>query len=441
MRRLWEHLDHSPDTPALVDGSGTAISRAELARLAGALHRHPAVREARRVTIVGAQSLRLASVIAATHLAGREFAVVGTSEVPEVWRAHVEALRPEAVVDLTGGSGLPGVPVVSGAELVPAACGLTRTPVEPAPHAYTVHTSGSTGRPKLVQLSRQAFDQYVGQFVERYGLGAWARLAVWAAPTYDAHHCQLFSALASGAVGVVAGLHVRRSGVSVLDWLRTNGVTHFETTPSILRELVAAARHTGLPPDLVHIMCSGERFEPALARAVADLAGPLGERLSLTNEFGPTECVLATWHEITAADLDLPDLPVGTPIAGRQVDVRPAPGTHAAGSAEPGEVVIRSRHLCAGYGLAGSRTETFPVDDDGMITYHTGDLGYVDERGLLRLVGRRDRTIKRRGVKIALDDVERAFDAVPDVVAAAALAEPDGTTVRVWAVSRDPGRT
>lgn len=428
------HLREARDAVALTDGR-SSVTRARLAGLGAAVRGHARLRDAARIAVVGTQSLRLAAVLAACHLAGREFAVVDAGEDPAVLGAHLDALHPDAVVTVPDLDFTCGTPVVDAADLFAAATPSTEDRPLVAPYAYTVRTSGTTGRPKLVQLARPALGQYVAEFTSRYAVGAGSRIAVWAAPTYDAHHSQLFSALAAGAVGVVAEPAVRRSGDSVLDWLTTHRITHFETTPSILRGLVAAARTRGLPPDLIHLMCSGERFDPGLARAAAALGGGL----RLSNEYGPTECVLATWHELTPADLDLPDLPVGTAIPGREVTVCPPPGADAASAADPGEIVIRSPHLCAGYGIDGTLAEAFPVGEDGVRTYRTGDFGYVDERGLLRLTGRRDRTIKRRGVKIDLDDVERAFRAVPSVTDAAARAEDDGAAVWVWAVAR--GRT
>ncbi|MET8850741.1 AMP-binding protein [Amycolatopsis sp. NPDC004625] len=428
------HLREARDAVALTDGR-SSLTRSRLAGLGDAVRGHARLRDAARIAVVGTQSLRLAAVLAACHLAGREFAVVDAGEDPAVLGAHLEALHPDAVVAVSEPDFACGKPVVRAEDLFAAAAPSTEDSRPAAPYAYTVRTSGTTGRPKLVQLSRPALGQYVAEFTAHYAVGAGSRIAVWAAPTYDAHHSQLFSALAAGAVGVVAEPAVRRSGDSVLDWLTTHRITHFETTPSILRGLVAAAATRGLPPDLVHLMCSGERFDPGLARAVAALGGGL----RLSNEYGPTECVLATWHELTPADLDLPDLPVGTAIPGREVNVCPPPGAAAASPGDPGEIVIRSPHLCAGYGLDGALAEAFPVGEDGVRTYRTGDFGYFDERGLLRLTGRRDRTIKRRGVKIDLDDVERAVRSVPAVTDAAARAENDGTAVWVWAVAR--GRT
>ncbi|MET8997125.1 AMP-binding protein [Amycolatopsis sp. NPDC004169] len=428
------HLRQAREAVALTDGR-SSLTRARLAELGDGVRGHPRLRAATRIVVVGTQSLRLAAVLVACHLAGREFAVVDAGEDPAVLGAHLDALHPDAIVAVSDLDFARREPVVRAEDLFCAPKSSVEDGQPVARYAYTVRTSGTTARPKLVQLARSALGQYVAEFTAHYAVGPDSRIAVWAAPTYDAHHSQLFSALAAGAVGVVAEPEVRRGGDSVLDWLTAHRITHFETTPSILRLLVAAAATRGLPPDLVHLMCSGERFDPGLARAVVALGG----KLRLSNEYGPTECVLATWHEVTPADLDLPDLPVGRAIAGREVTVCPPPGATTASAADPGEIIIRSPHLCAGYGLGGALAEAFPAGEDGVRTYRTGDFGYVDDRGLLRLTGRRDRTIKRRGVKIDLDDVERAFRAVPYVTDAAVRAENGGAAVWVWAVAA--GRT
>ena len=55
----------------------------------------------------------------------------------------------------------------------------------------------------------------------------------------------------------------------------------------------------------------------------------------------------------------------------------------------------------------------------GARMYRTGDRGYWLRDGNLRLVGRRDRQIKRRGVRLGLDGVERRLESLPLIAAAA----------------------
>ena len=116
---------------------------------------------------------------------------------------------------------------------------------------------------------------------------------------------------------------------------------------------------------------------------------------------------LLTWHQVTAEDADSGDIPVGDAIAGRTLSIEPLDDQSGSSAQHPGEIVVESPYLCRGYGSeeVGSLV-AFPAPH-GVPLFRTGDLGYLDHRGRLRLSGRRDRTVKRRGVRINLDQVER----------------------------------
>jgi len=64
----------------------------------------------------------------------------------------------------------------------------------------------------------------------------------------------------------------------------------------------------------------------------------------------------------------------------------------------------------------------------------TGDIGSVDERGEVRLVGRNDRQVKMAGVRIELDGIEDVIDRVPGVEQVGAIAITQQDTPRIVAV-------
>ena len=63
------------------------------------------------------------------------------------------------------------------------------------------------------------------------------------------------------------------------------------------------------------------------------------------------------------------------------------------------------------------------LDDDGWLT--TGDLGALDERGYLTLVGRKNEMYIRGGYNVYPAEVERVLTAHPDVHAIAIVGVPD----------------
>ena len=92
-----------------------------------------------------------------------------------------------------------------------------------------------------------------------------------------------------------------------------------------------------------------------------------------------------------------------------------------------GEIVIRNvnvRHpegLLVGYWTNGRLTRAY--DKNG--TYHTGDYGWIDEYGYVRLIGRNDDMIKCSGYRIGPYEIESVLIKHPAVAECAITGEPD----------------
>ena len=86
-----------------------------------------------------------------------------------------------------------------------------------------------------------------------------------------------------------------------------------------------------------------------------------------------------------------------------------------------GELLIRGQSVCAGYWNKPDATES--TFRDGWL--HTGDIGRVDEQGLVHVMDRLKDMINRGGENVYSIEVENALAAAPGVGEAAALAVPD----------------
>ena len=103
---------------------------------------------------------------------------------------------------------------------------------------------------------------------------------------------------------------------------------------------------------------------------------------------------------------------------------------------EEGEIVISGKTIMSGY--VNDPEGTAAVLVDGKI--HGSDLGYVDEDGMIRLVGRRGDVINVGGFKVNPTDVENAASSHPSVKECICVAGSHpiiGTVLKLIVVLRD----
>ncbi|MEZ4236686.1 MAG: LLM class flavin-dependent oxidoreductase [Myxococcota bacterium] len=205
-----------------------------------------------------------------------------------------------------------------------------------------------------------------------------------------------------------------------------HGVTHFQCTPALARAL-------GPDPDFgpVHTLLVGGEALPH------DLGTALAARVPrLLDVYGPTEATIwATAAEIRA---DAQRITLGTPLAHATVRIldaerRPVP------IGVTGELFLGGEAVARGYHQRPAlQAERFVDDAVHGRLFRTGDLGRWLADGTIEFLGRNDRQVKLRGVRIELGEVEahlRRHPAVRDAVAEIRGAEPDRRLV-AWVVGR-----
>ncbi|MER6949841.1 AMP-binding protein [Nonomuraea sp. NPDC000554] len=438
VRRVAER---TPDAPALSYG-GTRVSYAELrahaALIAAALTGgHGAVPGRPVVVRMSTGPRQIAAVLGALD-AGAHLVCLGADEMGERGRTMLADIRPARLV-IDGSAGpdalaqwfadeLDGQVVDVTAPPAPAAS----SPVQSAPQdrAYVAYTSGSTGHPKGIPQSHATLAQFVTWFGGEFRIGPGARVAQWAAPGYDASLCEAFAALVAGATLCPVPDRIRANPEKIVDWLAAERITHFQTVPTFAREILRViSGRAGAPEHLDHLLLAGEALP-------GELAGGLRAALPsvrLINLYGPTELILATWHEVAGeAHGEVHGVtPVGRSIPGRQVLVlddqdRPCP------AGVTGDLVIRSPYTTPGYlgPAAADRAPFRPVADTGGWgiggpCYRTGDLGRRRFDGALEFRGRKDFQVKFNGIRLELGDLEAALAAHDSVAECAVVAVAD----------------
>ena len=103
-----------------------------------------------------------------------------------------------------------------------------------------------------------------------------------------------------------------------------------------------------------------------------------------------------------------------------------------------GEVVARGPNVMAGYTDAEATSEA--IDADGWL--HTGDLGRMDSKGRLEIVGRRkDVVVLASGENVYPEDVERRLGAVPHIAELAVVGVDAGASERLACLAVPEGES
>ncbi|TDC55925.1 amino acid adenylation domain-containing protein [Actinomadura sp. KC345] len=441
------------DRPAVTDGART-LSYAELAGEARRLAALLVDEGVEPGTVVGVGGPRSAGVIAA-FLA---IELVGALYVPadEAWPAgrvrDVLAQAGASVLVMADDAGAPAEGAAeTGCRVVRAAAaeGLRPWAGEPRSHTlglprYVLFTSGSTGRPKGAVVEHQGMVNHLWAKIIDMGLTGADVVAFTAPLGFDISIWQMLCPLLLGGRVEVVGDEVAHDPVAFAQAVDERGITVVELVPTMVRHLLddlapGLRRSGGTPPGqrplqgLRWMIATGEELPAELSRRWLD-AMP---HARLLNAYGPTECSDdVTHHTVTAGDLDLLRLPIGTPIVNARLHVlrEEDDGTWSACDiGETGELFVGGVVVGRGYLGDDERTrEAFYRDPFGDSPtgrlYRTGDAVRLlppgaggEDRPTLQYLGRVDRQVKIAGVRMELGEIEAVLQRHPSVGAAAVV--------------------
>jgi oxalate---CoA ligase len=279
--------------------------------------------------------------------------------------------------------------------------------------ALVLHTSGTTSRPKIVPL------RHINVTASAYHVGAALALSgedvcLNIMPLFHIHGliaATLASVAAGGAVCCTSGFNAFRF-FGWLDEVRPTWVTAVPTMHQALLPYAERNKDIIAKGRLRLLRSSSASLPPQVMTALEAAFG-----VPVLESYGMTEAA----HQM--ASNPLPPSPrhpgsVGV-AAGPEVAIMDeAGGLLPAGA--PGEVVIRGRNVTAGYEAnpeANSKAFT-----DGW--FRTGDEGWLDEAGYLRLTGRLKEIINRGGEKVSPLEVDAVLMDHPAVRQVVTFAMP-----------------
>jgi long-chain acyl-CoA synthetase len=109
-------------------------------------------------------------------------------------------------------------------------------------------------------------------------------------------------------------------------------------------------------------------------------------------------------------------------------------------SGEPGEVLVSSDHMVRAYWNKPEETADCFIEMDKELWYRTRDIVRIDEKGWLFYLDRSVDTLKHKGYRVAVSEIEAVLQEHPAVISACVVGVPDekvGERIKAFAVLKE----
>ena len=297
-------------------------------------------------------------------------------------------------------------------------------------------TSGSTGKPKAATFTHR----HLGAVLMNHRCDLF--------PTEDENGASLVLAPLSHGAGIHMLAQVFGGTASVIHpggkvdpstlWDSIDGysITNAFTVPTILNRIVAGYPADRGPEDhsLARVVYAGAPMLAADQVRALDRLGPcLVQYFGLAEVTGAITVLRPEEHGTIPVD----SAGIGTcgrARTGVEIIILDESGAELP-SGEQGEVCVAGPTVCAGYlGRADANAEAFVHG-----VFHTGDVGYLDERGFLFLTGRKSDMYISGGSNVYPREIEELLLTDAEVAQAVVVGVPDAQWGEIGIAIIEPG--
>lgn len=305
---------------------------------------------------------------------------------------------------------LPGVKVIltSALEASKAKCELPV--VDPQATAFVLSSSGSTGKPKLIVRSHSSFLHRLNWTWTNhpYQQGEVCCQKSHMSTTHSIY--ELFEPLLSGVMTVVIADDEVRDAQRLTEIVRTEGISRLLLVPSLLQVLMEVGNRDFRRIRVLVLM--GEAVHKTFAQRVVREFPAATQIFSI---YGSTEASSSLVCDIRKhLDSDSP-LPLGEPISPdihvHILDDNAKPIV----TGEVGTLFLSGPCLFHGYLGQPELTKSKLREIDGVLAYNTSDKVRLAQGNQVEFIGRSDNTVKIRGFRVDLEEVEEKLKAMHGV--------------------------
>lgn len=273
---------------------------------------------------------------------------------------------------------------------------------------YTIFTSGSTGVPKGVITSHHSLMCYINSVCKVLELDDSDVLGNQSPLDYIAAVRDIYLPIKTGASTVIIPKNEFAMPTKLFETLNEYKVTALcWSVAGIELPAKLGAFDIVKPEHLKKVIFSGSVM-PCKYLKIWQQNLP---QVKYINQYGPTEATAScTYYVVDKPVDDDTVLPIGKPYDNYRIILLNEDGTQTK-QGEIGEICVSGPCVTLGYYGAKEKTDEVFVQNPlnknyREIIYKTGDLGHLDEDGVLYFHGRKDRQIKHMGHRIELSEIE-----------------------------------
>ncbi|MDD4469213.1 MAG: AMP-binding protein [Acholeplasmataceae bacterium] len=276
-------------------------------------------------------------------------------------------------------------------------------------------TSGSTGHPKAVQVDEIGIVNYcLQQHHYQHDLKELNTVLNLASFNFDISLENIFLSLLLGKTLTLGDLNnLNQPHLLNNDFL--------STTPSILQLIIKYQPE--ILTSLKVIVSGGEILGKSLVNALRKVSNA-----TVYNSYGPTEASIA----VTSTPVFDEEITLGKPFDGCSVEIKNENFINLP-NGYIGEIVLSGICLSSGYTKDYQPSGFMTIN--GTNYYKTGDFGYIDHQDNLVFVGRKDKQIKKNGIRIDIEQVDKILLNHPNVIQSKTIVSNDD--VHTYLVCKD----
>ncbi|KAJ3688742.1 hypothetical protein LUZ61_017906 [Rhynchospora tenuis] len=300
--------------------------------------------------------------------------------------------------------------------------------------ALICFTSGTTGKPKGVALSHTSL---IAQSLAKIAIVGYAETDVYLHTAPLCHIGGISSFLAVLMAGGCSVLTPKFDANLAFQAIQEFKVTSFITVPAIMSDLVSYARKEnkmGSSKSMKNILNGGGSLSEDLIKE----ATVLFPDATIFSAYGMTEaCSSLTFMTLSSPKMKESENPqhkfltkseyfqmgmlVGKPAPHIEICIGTC-NSNSNNIPSIGRILTRGLHVMAGYWIKNKKICPGSIEKGW---FDTGDIGWIDQNGVLWLMGREKDRIKSGGENIYPEEVEAALSQHPAVAKVLVVGIPD----------------